>query len=224
MNQRDKSIINDIERFRVLSRDQIIKIHFSNLKKPISTCNLVLKRLQDRGYIKACKDFRPYLYMKPDSKIKPHSQKVFHFLKIADTYIDLLKHDAQLSYVQIEPKYKKGEVEPDLFCVFKKSPFFIEIQLTVYSEKVMNEKIERYENLYNSNLWRNFEWQQEGKEVFPVIVIITDSYYDIETDLRVLQFPNIESLVQRYNDEKKVKKKDESEIKNENGTIKITIK
>ncbi|MEM5663046.1 hypothetical protein AAHB94_00805 [Bacillus toyonensis] len=126
MNKRDKLIVEDINKFRVLSRDQIIDLYFSHLKNPISTCNLVLKRLQDRGYIKACKDFRPYLYVSADSKIKENSQKAFHFLKIVDVYIQLKKYDRKVSHVLIEPKIgTKGTVEPDLFCVFRNTPFLL---------------------------------------------------------------------------------------------------
>lgn len=51
MKKRDIAILNDLERFRVLSRNDIIDLHFANLKNPIASCNSVLKRLRRDGYI-----------------------------------------------------------------------------------------------------------------------------------------------------------------------------
>ncbi|MFJ8119884.1 MULTISPECIES: replication-relaxation family protein [Bacillus cereus group] len=231
MNKRDKLIVEDINKFRVLSRDQIIDLYFSHLKNPISTCNLVLKRLQDRGYIKACKDFRPYLYVSADSKIKENSQKAFHFLKIVDVYIQLKKYDRKVSHVLIEPKIgTKGTVEPDLFCIFRNTPFFIEVQRSVYSEKVMGEKIDRYEQLYDSREWKRFEWQQEGKEVFPIIILITDTHYRIESELKVLQFPDIHAFMKKHGKQENRKSLETNknavskQIASQNGSIKIVVK
>lgn len=231
MNKRDKLIIDDINKFRLLSRDQVIDLYFSHLKNPISTCNLVLKRLQDRGYIKACKDFRPYIYTSVDNKIKENSQKVFHFLKIVDTYIQLKKYDHKISHVLVEPKIgTKGTVEPDLFCIFRNTPFFIEVQRSLYSEKVMKEKIDRYESLYDSREWKKFEWQQEGKEVFPIIILITDTHYSINSGLKVLQFPDIHALMKRYGKQENRKPLETNKnvvserIPSQNGSIKIVVK
>lgn len=204
MIKRDKAIIDDIARFRALSRDQIIKLHFSKLKKPISTCNLVLKRLQDRGYIKACKDFTPYIYVVADSRMKENSQKLFHFMEIANAYIELKKYDSQLAFTLIEPRMgSKGVVEPDLFAIFKKTPMFFEIQRTAYNEKVMHEKIMRYEQYYLSNEWKNLEWQRPDKKFFPAVILFTNTRYNIETvHLKVIQVPSVKDLVNAFSSTK----------------------
>ncbi|PDY14143.1 hypothetical protein COO16_04045 [Bacillus pseudomycoides] len=199
MNKRDKCIIDNLYRFRVLTRDQIISLHFSDLKKPISNCNLVLKRLQDRKYIKALRNFKPYVYIPSDSKIKENSQKILHFLAIADTFIEMKQYDTPTNLI-VEPKFtKKGAIEPDLFCLWKKSAFFVEVQRTVYSEKVMNEKISRYEEFYYSEVWKDFEWQKSDKKVFPIIIFITNTRYNIKTDvLKIVQVPNIQNLIELF--------------------------
>lgn len=95
----------------------------------------------------------------------------------------------------IEPKVgTKGTVKPDLFCIFRNTPFFIEVQRSVYSEKVMSEKIDCYEQLYDSREWKKFKWEQEGKEIFLIIILITDMHYSINSELRVFQFPDIQLL------------------------------
>ncbi|MCM3736499.1 replication-relaxation family protein [Bacillus cytotoxicus] len=226
MNKRDKAIVNDLYRFRVLSRDQIIAFHFSQLKKPVSTCNLILKRLQDRGHIKAFKGFQPFVYASVDSKIKESSQKILHFLAIADTFIEMKKYD-EPTHVLIEPKFaEKGTIEPDAFCIFKRTPFFIEIQRSVYSEKVMKEKIGRYEAFYHSEVWKEFEWQKTDKKVFPIILFITDTRYNIETDvLRIVQAPNITDLVHLFESNSPQKKHTHNTVsKDQKPTIRIQLK
>jgi hypothetical protein len=42
-------------------------------------------------------------------------------------------------------------MEPDAFMRWKKGPFFVEIQRSVYSDKVMQEKVGRYEAYFMSN-------------------------------------------------------------------------
>ncbi|MDA2074209.1 replication-relaxation family protein [Bacillus cereus] len=225
MNKRDKAIVNDLYRFRMLSRDQIIGLHFSHLKKPVSTCNLVLKRLQDRKYIKAFKNFQPFVYAPVDSKIKESSQKILHFLAIADTFIEMKKYD-EPTHVLVEPKFgEKGTIEPDLFCIFKRTPFFIEIQRNVYSEKVMKEKIGRYETFYYSEAWKDFEWQLKDKKVFPIILFITDTRYNIETNvLRIVQSPNVTDLVHLFEVKPSPKKKIPHTVsKEQKPTIRIKL-
>lgn len=225
MNKRDKAIVNDLYRFRMLSRDQIIGLHFSQLKKPVSTCNLVLKRLQDRGYIKAFKSFQPFVYAPVDSKIKESSQKILHFLAIADTFIEMKKYD-EPAHVLVEPKFgEKGTIEPDLFCIFKRTPFFIEIQRNIYSEKVMKEKIGRYETFYYSEAWKEFEWQRKDKKIFPIILFITNTRYNIETNvLSIVQSPNITDLVHLFETKSPPKKKIPHAVsKEQKPTIRIKL-
>lgn len=45
MRKRDKEIIEALERFKCLSRDQIASMFFNHTKKPHTNANFVLKRL-----------------------------------------------------------------------------------------------------------------------------------------------------------------------------------
>ncbi|MHA4119940.1 replication-relaxation family protein, partial [Bacillus cereus] len=51
MKSRDKAIIKDLCRFRCLSRDDIIDLHFQGLKKAVTSCNTVMKRLRRDGSV-----------------------------------------------------------------------------------------------------------------------------------------------------------------------------
>lgn len=190
LNKRDRAIINDLNRFRCLSRDDIIDLYFKNKKNPINCCNDVMKRLRRDGYVEVSTKTQPYIYFPSPSPIKKDSQKIPHFLAIVDVYKQL-KTFENPSHLIIEPKYGKGLCEPDLFVIWKREPIFIEVQRSIYSEKVMNEKMERYTAYYNSRSWEKEEWQKADKKVFPKVVILTDSRYNIETEFKVYQVRNV---------------------------------
>lgn len=195
MNKRDLAILNDLRRFRCLTRDDIIDLHFSHLKQPITGCNTVLKRLRRDGYIEVSTNFQPYVYFPSPSTIKKDSAKIPHFLKIVEFYKNLLKHQLPRSFM-VEPKYGKGYMEPDAFIIWKNAPFFVEIQRSIYSDKVMQEKVKRYEEYFISNEWQQEAWQPQSKKVFPVVLMITDTRYKIDSPyIRFIQIPHIEQLI-----------------------------
>lgn len=195
MKKRDLAILNDLERFRCLTRDDIIHLHFSHLKQPVTCCNTVLKRLRRDGYIEVNTNHHPYLYFSSPAPIKKDSTKIPHFLKIVEFYKSLLKYEHPRSFV-VEPKYGKGFMEPDGFMLWKRAPFFVEIQRSIYSERVMNEKINRYESYYLSNEWHSEPWQPQNKKVFPAVILITDTRYKIESsNIKFYQVQHIDQLV-----------------------------
>lgn len=192
MNKRDLQIIKGLERFRVLSRDDIVDLYFSSLKRPVNSANAVLKRLARDKQIEVSKEFSPYVYLPYNSIVKKNSTKIPHFLKIVDTYKHLIKHFSVSKYI-VEPKYRKGLAEPDIYTVIDGKPVFIEIQRNVYSDKVMNEKVKRYEALYHSDVFKQF----------PTILMITDVQYSIDSDdIYVVQIQSIHEFI---NDVKGVK-------------------
>lgn len=180
MKNRDLAIINDLERFRCMTRDDIIDLHFKGLKNPVTCANTVLKRLRRDGYIEVSKERHPYIYFPSPAAIKKDSAKIPHFLKIVEFYRSLVSIEAPEKFI-VEPKYGKGYMEPDGFMIWKRAPFFVEIQRSIYSEKVMDEKIQRYEAYYISNEWQKESWQSEYKKVFPSVLILTETRYKIES-------------------------------------------
>jgi hypothetical protein len=195
MKKRDKSILDDLNRFRCMSRDDIISIHFNNVRDKITVCNRVLKRLRRDGHIEVNANQYPYIYFPSPSPIKKNSQKINHFLSIVDFYKQLKKH-AEPKQIVIEAKYGKGMPEPDIFTIWQGTPFFVEIQCSVYSEKIMNEKLERYEKYYLSEEWHKLTWQPNNKKVFPFVWIITEHQYNVESkDFRVFQTRDVDELL-----------------------------
>lgn len=198
MRKRDLDILRDLERFRVLDRDSIIDLHFNHLKHPITSCNTVLKRLRRDGQIEVNTDHHPYLYFTSPSPIKKDSAKIPHFLRIVEFYQSLLKYEKPKTFI-VEPKYRKGYMEPDAFMIWKGGVFFVEIQRSIYSEKVMKEKINRYESYYLSNEWQGESWQPHSRKVFPAVIVITETRYQIESsNIKFFQVQHIDQLMNLF--------------------------
>lgn len=197
MIERDKQIISDLQRFRVLNRDQIIQLHFKNNSSAINVCNRVMKRLTDRGYVTVDRNSRPFNYFPSPSTVKKDSTKIPHFLRIADFYIDLCKYHAP-EHFEIEFKTgEKGSIEPDIFMIWKGSPFFVEIQRNVYSTKVMQGKMKRYREYYISRKWESLSKQ------FPLIWMLTDHNYKMDfSPLKVIQSRNVDKIIKQKRNEK----------------------
>lgn len=171
LTKRDKAIIADLNKFRVMDRDSIAELHFGGLKNPISAANTVLLRLIRDGHIQRTTATVPYCYYGPDLTIKKNSAKIGHWLGILNTYKEIRKHGVIESFL-VEPKYgAKGAVEPDIFLSFRKTGFFIEVQKSIYSDKQMREKLDRFEALYHGGVMPN---------PFPHVLILSDQRYALD--------------------------------------------
>ncbi|MBT2615347.1 hypothetical protein [Bacillus sp. ISL-78] len=189
LTNRDKAIIKDLNKFRVMDRDSIAELHFSNLKNPGYAANNVLLRLLRDGEIQRSTAFVPYCYFGPDVHMKQNSAKIGHFLAILNVYKEM-KQLGELYSFLVEPKYgKKGEgAEPDIYCYFRKTPFFIEVQRTIYSEKQMNDKLARYVDLFNSGVLADS----------PHVLIISDQRYAIDGEypFKIFQAESFTQFIQ----------------------------
>ncbi|MED3911224.1 hypothetical protein P4597_19010 [Peribacillus simplex] len=172
LTNRDKQIIKALDKFRVMDRDSIAELFFAGLKNPKYAANNVLLRLLRDGKIQRSTAFIPYCYFGPNVQIKQQSQKIGHFLAILNVYTEMLKLGDLESFL-VEPKFlRKSECcEPDIFAHFRRTPFFIEVQKTVYSVKQMQEKLERYVLLYESGII---------EKPFPHVLILSDQRYAID--------------------------------------------
>lgn len=195
MRNRDKAILNNLKRFRCMSRDDIIDLHFQGLKNAVTCCNTVMKRLRRDGHVDANISQQPYIYFPQSSTLRKTSQKIPHFLGIVDVYKQLIYYEKPKLF-KVEPKYGKAFMEPDAFTIWRRSPFFIEVQRSVYSKKVMQDKINRYELYFHSQEWHNESWQPKESKYFPSILIITENYYNISSfSLRIFQASSISNFL-----------------------------
>lgn len=198
-NQRDKAILESLSQFKVLDRDQLVELHFSNLTDKNVACSRVMKRLERDGHVEPLKSHRPYWYLLKESKVKRDSQKLGHFRAIAN-FIIQVKKLGNLTHYEIEPKLgEKGTVEPDVFMIWNNVPFFVEVQCSLYSDKYMKYKFKRYEDYYKSKDWKKLSWQREDHKYFPYIWVVTDTKYRMaDTNMKVFQTDSVETFLKKH--------------------------
>lgn len=197
MIHRDKLILEQLEQFRVLTRDQLIELNFSDQKQPVVSCNRVMRRLVDRGHVRVNKNVLPHDYFLKECKVKEDSIKLKHFKAITDFTISAMKL-GNLKEYEVEPKLgEKGIVEPDLFMIWNGAPFFVEVQRLRQSKAFIRKKIKDYGSYFYSGEWKDLHWQPKNKFVFPYIWIVSEKPYELpETTLKVFQTRDVEHFIQ----------------------------
>ena len=218
LTARDKAIMEDLKKFRVMDRDSIAELHFKGLKNPKYAANNILLRLHREGYIQRSTAFVPYVYFGQDVGMKKNSAKIGHFLAILEVYKEM-KQLGELETFLVEPKYgNKGTAEPDVFCIIRKTPFFLEVQKSIYSEKQMKDKMDRYLDLFNSRIIENEPWQPIDKKVFPQFLILSDQRYAIDGSypFRILQAPSFSQFIQTLKPKDEQLAKQEQSLKIQN--------
>ncbi|MEB2278039.1 hypothetical protein LAV82_29020 [Bacillus sp. ILBB4] len=201
LSQRDKAIIAFINQFRAVDRDSLVDLFFKQLKSPINACNSVMVRLYRLGLIERTQQYSPTVYLPVDAKIKKNSQKILHFLSILDVYKQMYTYSVPKHViVEDKPTGRKGGIEPDLFCIFKGSPFWIEIQRNQYTEQKMQAKVNFYEEFFFSDEWRSLHWQPEDRPaLFPSVILITPVRYAVSSEhIRIIQVASIHELMKKY--------------------------
>lgn len=190
LTNRDKEIIRALNKFRVMDRDSIGELFFAGLKNPKYAANNVLLRLMRDGQIKRSTAFVPYVYFGPDVDIKHNSAKIGHWLGILDVYKELLKL-GELESFMVEPVYGRkddGYARPDIYCYFRRTPFFVEVQKTRYSQRQIEEKLNRYAALFKSGVLTDQQTR---------VLILSDHRYAIEGDypFRIFQAESFTQFV-----------------------------
>ncbi|GAB1780106.1 hypothetical protein PMEGAS67_55830 [Priestia megaterium] len=226
LSQRDKDIIAFINQFRAVDRDSLVALFFQQLKLPVNACNSVMVRLYRLGLIERTQQYSPTVYLPVNAKIKKNSQKILHFLSILDVYKQMCTYSTPKQIiVEDKPTGRKGGIEPDLFCIFKGSPFWIEIQRNQYSEQKMHAKINLYEEFFFSDEWKALYWQPEGRSsIFPSVMLITPVRYAVSSEhIRILQVASIHELMEKYKSSGKHQKEGRPRTPASSGGIKINL-
>lgn len=203
MKERDQAIMNNLAKFRCMSREDITDIHFSHLKQSVNNTNEVLKRLVRDGLIGVSKQRRMYIYF-PSKSIKHNSQKIDHYLAIVQFYRDIRKIREPERF-EVEPRFgKKGTVEPDVELIWYKYPFFVEIQRHGFDK---SKSFDLYEKYYLTDEWKELTWQDANNPKFPYVWLYGVGSYKFEkseNDIRYYHsdIPNMQERI-----EKLIKKK-----------------
>ncbi|WP_342541066.1 hypothetical protein MHI39_08315 [Heyndrickxia sp. FSL K6-6286] len=210
MKKRDLEIIQSLEKFKCLERDQIAALHFQKNKRPHVIANGVLRRLRMAGYIQANTDraFQQYIYFPVPSSMKINSQKIDHYLMIAQGYIDLNRMSPVTNY-DIEPKIKDADFIPDVICEWMGKKYFIEYQNSLYTAKQMHQKINKYIDYFNKGNWNDERLLIVGK--------INLKFDTEDYPIKIKQVKDINEL------KRLVEKVKEKTIKSVNGRIEFTL-
>lgn len=226
LSRRDKDIIGFINQFRAVDRDSLVELFFKQLKSPINACNSVMVRLYRLGLIERTQQYSPTVYLPVDAKIKKNSQKILHFLSILDVYKQMCTYSVPKHViVEDKPTGKKGGIEPDFFCVFKGSPFWIEIQRNQYSEQKIQAKITLYEEFFFSDEWKALHWQPEDRAaIYPSVILITPIRYAVSSEhIRIIQVTSINELMEKYKSSAKQQRDGRPRTSASSGGIKINL-
>ncbi|MGE8079235.1 replication-relaxation family protein [Peribacillus loiseleuriae] len=195
MRKRDLEILKSLEKFKVLSRDQIASLHFSNNARPHISANNVLKRLRRDGYILANCDrsFEQYIYFINPSPIKIDSQKIDHHLMINQGYIDMQKY-GKVNTFEIESKLENADFRSDAMANWLGCNWFIEFQNSLYSIKQLYDKINKYVEYYNNCHWKDEKLLIVGKinmkfnpNDYPFKVKQIDCIDELKLDIQAMQ-------------------------------------
>ena len=226
LSQRDKDIIAFINQFRAVDRDSLVELFFKQLKSPVNACNSVMVRLYRLGLLERTQQYSPTVYLPVDAKIKKNSQKILHFLSILDVYKQMCTYSIPKHViVEDKPTRRKGGIEPDLFCIFKGSPFWIEIQRNQYSEQKIQGKINLYEEFFFSDEWKALQWQPEKRSpIFPSVILITPVRYAVSSEhIRIIQVASIHELMEKYKGSTTQRREAKPVTQSSSGGIRINL-
>jgi hypothetical protein len=137
MIKRDRAILEYLEKFRVLSRDQIAALVCPEVANPKKTANRICKRLARDGYLTIVPQPREkqYLYMPKPPIIKGN---IDHFLEIAQLYIAL----GMPEHFDVEPRF--NDYEPDVYTTVDHQKVCIEVQRSRISDRKMQSKVDEF--------------------------------------------------------------------------------
>lgn len=215
MKKRDLEILKSLERFKCLERDQIAALHFFDNANPIVSVNRVLKRLRDSGYILANtnRSFQQYIYFLNPSPIKTDSQKIDHYLMIAQGYIDMGKYSPIKNY-RIETKLEGADIIPDVSCEWLGKKWFLEFQNSVYTTHKLYKKLNKYVDYYNKGYWDDQR-----------VLVLGKMNLKFEPDNYPFKFKQVRDIEDLSETIQKLKELqvEKNVLKRENGKFKIVI-
>lgn len=204
-NKRDRLLISYLEKFRCLDTSLICDLVFHENANPRITANRVLRRLRLNQQISVDTDqmFRDYVYFPINSTVKQKSQKIPHYLKIARSYLKMLKLGSMDSY-DVEVKIPGTSFRCDALATnWIDNNWFIEYQNSLLSYLDTQKKVEKYYSYFKSEEWK------DRFERFPNILILgknnmkfsADDYPDMKITC-IKSFKELEPSIKAYQSRK----------------------
>lgn len=189
MKSRKQMILDLLQIVPVLSRDQLIAEFFRDNSNNKRLCAKYCRELHNEKRLYMNKRICPFVCFASSWKGPKTSGKLDHHLDVAAFYLKY--RPRQFIWEPNIGLHKEGFPTPDGFAVIetrwlneiKRVPYFIEIQSnrSNWSNREVQKKLERYEKAYRKKKY------DEYSSVPPVIWIVSDKTYKVETHLKVIQ-------------------------------------
>lgn len=173
MKKRDEAIIQDMYRFRAMTRDDIIALHFSNVKRGVNNCNTVMKRLRDNGEVDVIKSVKPFIYVIPHKENGYEPQQTKRYLELVSIYREM-RQRGEVSIWETEPQLPGLQHTPDAIAVWNGRPYFVETSYSASTVEKATAKIKSYQQYWKQRkLWREEGWHKPNQKSFPHVILIT---------------------------------------------------
>lgn len=175
---RDNEVKRSIEKFEILSTEQIYVLHFSNIKCIEYGLNKTRERMRKmRGVKKRRLDFRlpTFYYMEGKSKMN----NAIHDVNRNWGFIYLIKlHQDKYKFDGLRIEYVIGNVRSDGFLrlcryIDDKDVVYYFVESDMSGSKNKFDKIGKYNELFRSKGYINEDWVRDVKH-FPHVLIVID--------------------------------------------------
>jgi hypothetical protein len=172
ITERDRQIINFIEKIGFASINQIAKLFFKNSKIGYDLARRRLKSIKDNAtYLKAIRNFETneLIYLPLNSTRKKISK---HNLAVIDYLCELKSLDCDIKSIEIEKHF--GSVIPDAFICFRFNGYIM-YQLLEIELRHDFVDVSRYQKVLKEILK---ETNNNGVAIIPSIVIVQNTNHD----------------------------------------------
>lgn len=204
--ERQEMIVKYIEKFKVMTRDQIITLFFSEVAAKVKNCNETMLKLVNRGFLKRIDAYQQYHYtLEGELEVEPRSPKYNHHIDVAELFCSIYKTpDIKVIRFDVDAFMNTvtGIPSPDLIVQirlpnYKKCTFFFEVQRTSMGDAYYSSKMWKYGQLVNNPVLADYGYDDISKiNVFYISDKIDQ--YNCPDKVSVVAFESISEFIDIY--------------------------
>lgn len=169
LTKRDKQIIRFIEDFGAITRKQVERLFFSDVKYSTSLANKRLLEIIKEPHIVRSREPHTNQYIYHLKGVKQLEHRILR----SEFYLRLITFGGQIKTFISE--YRASNLRADAFCIYEKDGYRYYFCLEVQTDNKLD--LGKYIGLYESDDW--------PFKIFPRVVVISDRKIEAETDFLV---------------------------------------
>jgi hypothetical protein len=169
LTKRDKQIIRFIEDFGAITRKQVERLFFSDVKYSTSLANKRLLEIIKEPHIVRSREPYTNQYIYHLKGVKQLEHRILR----SEFYLRLITFGGQIKTFVSE--YRASNLRADAFCIYEKDGYRYYFCLEVQTDNKLD--LGKYIGLYESDDW--------PFKIFPRVVVISDRKIEAETDFLV---------------------------------------